>query len=208
MPATIDALLPLSLLESVKASDAVEGWELDAVPELRNKRLGLSDTVNAQIRRYREAVRRGHRIGEGEVMSLATLIGRRADAEAVFIGAGEWMAVEVTNGISPVTRRSLQTLPSLLARPLALRQVRRVALRYLNGRVSRVGSTVLLRVPEPFGRDGGAGTAPCLFYESLLRSLITELVGSSGGVEHVRCTCRGDGVCEWRAEWRKAARAA
>ena len=209
MPATIDALLPLSLLQAVKASDAADGWyELDSVPEIRNKRLGLSDTVFAQIQRYREAVGRGKRIGEAEVVSLAKLIGRRPDAEKVFRAAGQLMGKEVYAGISPVTRRSLLTLPSLVARPLALRQVRRVALRYLNGRVSRVGSSVLLRVPESFSRDGGTGQAGCTFYASLLQELLERLLGSSGGVEHVRCAARGDGVCEWRVEWRAAARVA
>jgi hypothetical protein len=28
------------------------------------------------------------------------------------------------------------------------------------------------------------------------------LVGGVGAVEHVRCSSRGEGVCEWRAEWR------
>src|SRR5690606_18669546 len=108
MPPTIDALLPLSLLQAVKASDAADGWyELDAVPELRNKRLGLSDTVHAQIQRYREAVARGKRIGEPEVMSLARLIGRRPDAEQIFRAAGAWMGATAYEGISPVTRRSL-----------------------------------------------------------------------------------------------------
>lgn len=206
---TVDALVPLSLLEAVKASDAVEGWyELDALPELRNKRLGLSETVHAQIRRYREAVKRGQRIGESEVLALARLVGRREDAEQVFRAAGAWLVGQAYQTISPVTRQSLLTLPSLVARPLALRQMRRFALRYLRGRVSRVGSSVLLRVPEPINRNGTTGPAGCTFYESFLRELITRLLGAAGGVEHVRCTNRGDGVDEWRAEWRSAARAA
>jgi hypothetical protein len=31
------------------------------------------------------------------------------------------------------------------------------------------------------------------------------LVGGTGAVEHVRCTSRGEGTCEWRAEWRSGA---
>jgi hypothetical protein len=59
----LDARLPLALLEAVRAIDKPEA-ELDAelVHELRNKRLGLSETVLLQIRRYQEAVRRQQRV--------------------------------------------------------------------------------------------------------------------------------------------------
>ena len=52
MLATVDALLPLSLLEAVRDVDTPEGvLETEFVDELRNKRLGLSDTVYSQIQR-------------------------------------------------------------------------------------------------------------------------------------------------------------
>ena len=56
MLATVDALLPLSLLEAVRNVDTAERFETEYVDELRNKRLGLSDTVYAQIKRHTEAV--------------------------------------------------------------------------------------------------------------------------------------------------------
>ena len=46
-------------------------------------------------------------------------------------------------------------------------------------------------------RQGG-----CAYYEAALRELMILLVGGVGAVEHVRCTSRGEGTCEWRAEWR------
>ena len=62
MAATVDPLLPLSLLEAVRNVDTPQGeLEAEFVAELRNKRLGLSDTVHAQIRRYVEAVRKEQR---------------------------------------------------------------------------------------------------------------------------------------------------
>ena len=58
MPETVDALLPLSFLEAVRNVDTPEGdYDAEYVAELRNKRLGLSDTVYAQIKRFTEAVR-------------------------------------------------------------------------------------------------------------------------------------------------------
>ena len=91
--ATIHAQVPLSLLEAVRAVDRPdEGHETEYVPELRNKRLGLSDTVLAQIRRYADAVRRGHGIDRDEGAAIARLLSRRPDAEVVFRAAGRHVA--------------------------------------------------------------------------------------------------------------------
>lgn len=209
MAATVDPLVPLSLLRAVKQIDAADVWyDVDYVPELHNKRLGLSDTVRAQIARYTDAVRRGQRVDAVETHALARLVGRRPDAEAVFRTAGEWLAGEAYETISAVTRRSLLTLPSLVARPLALRQARRIAARFVQGRVARVGSSLLLRVNEPLIRDAAPDGIGCAFYGAMLRSLITRLLGAAGAVEHVRCATRGETGCEWRVEWRSMARAA
>jgi hypothetical protein len=87
MSATVDPLVPLVLLEAVRSVDMPVGeLEAEFVDELRTKRLGLSDTVLAQIRRYNEAVRRGHRLPFEEAAGIAKLIGRRPDAEAVSRG--------------------------------------------------------------------------------------------------------------------------
>src|SRR5215212_1978074 len=81
MLATVDALLPLSLLEAVRDVDKPEELlEAEFVDELRNKRFGLSDTVYTQIKRYTEAVRRNQRTSHDEAIALARLIGRRPDA--------------------------------------------------------------------------------------------------------------------------------
>src|SRR5881275_2442509 len=139
MLATVDALLPLSLLEAVRDVDTPEGvLEAEFVDELRNKRFGLSDTVYTQIKRYTEAVRRNQRTAQEEAVALARLIGRRPDAEAVLRAAGRFLAREAYMTVSPVTRGMLHVLPSLVARPMALRQVRRIARRYLNGNIRRV----------------------------------------------------------------------
>src|SRR5882672_7221477 len=146
MLATVDALLPLSLLEAVRDVDTPSDFDAEFVDELRNKRLGLSDTVYTQIRRYTEAVRRRQRTAQDESVALAKLIGRRPDAEAVFRAAGRYLAREAYITISPVTRRSLRLFPSLIARPWALRCARRVSTRYMNGMARRVGGYILLEI--------------------------------------------------------------
>jgi hypothetical protein len=127
MSTTVDALLPLSFLEAVRNVDSPDG-DLDAefVPELRNKRLGLSDTVYAQIKRYTDAARRKERPVFDEAVGLARLIGRRPDAEAVFRAAGRYLAMQTYLSIPAATRQMITVLPSILSRPIALRHVQRL----------------------------------------------------------------------------------
>jgi len=207
MDPTVDARLPLSLLQAVRHIDTPTGDDLDAayMEELRSKRFGLSDTVYAQIGRYTDAVRRSQRPSHEETVALARLIGRRSDAELVYREAGRMLANQAYATISSATRHTVRILPSFLARPMALRQSRRLAVRFLNGIVVRTGSSVLLQVPVTVTADGAARSAGCTFYEAFLKELMRLLTGVDGMVEHVRCAVRGEGRCEWRAEWRRSA---
>lgn len=199
----VDPLLPLSLLEAVRTVDLPEGdLEAEFVAELRNKRLGLSDTVFAQIKRFSEAVKRRQPQAFDEAAGIARLIGRRPDAEVVFREAGRYLARKSYQTLSPVVRRLMLALPALLARPIALRNARRIALRYTGGDVRRVGSSILLAVPQSVTLDTAPRQAGCAYYEAVLRELMQLLVGGVGAVEHVRCAGRGESGCEWRAEWR------
>lgn len=200
---TVDPLLPLSFLEAVRDVDTPDGdSDAEYVAELRNKRFGLSDTVYAQIKRYTDAVKRNFRPPQDEASALARLLGRRPDAEAVFRAAGRYLAREAYLTISPVRRRGMLVLPSLVARPIALKQAKRITSRYLNGTLTRVGSFLLLDVPDSATVGSAPHAAGCAYYESALRELLRLLIGNQGAVEHTRCVERGEGSCEWRAEWR------
>lgn len=201
MTPSIDALLPLSLLHAVRSVDTPDDdVEAEYTLDLRNKRLGLSETVYAQIRRYSEAVKRSERTGATEVAALATLIGRRPDAEQVFGEAGRHLAREAYRTIPIPTRKLLRVLPKLVTRPVAVRRANRIARRYLNGTVRRDGSSIILSVPNSLTLEVANGQG-CEFYSAALRELLSLLVGSSGAVEHTRCASRGEGECEWKAEW-------
>lgn len=202
MLTTVDALLPLSLLEAVRDVDTPGDLDQEFVDELRNKRLGLSDTVYLQIKRYSDAVRKRQRTAQDESVGLARLIGRRPDAEAVFRAAGQYLARQSYRTINPLTRRLLRLLPSFMARPAALRRSRAIAERYANGSVRRMGGYVLLDVPDSVTLNTAPGSIGCAYYEAMLRELLRLLIGSVGSVDHVRCAGRGEGTCEWRADWK------
>jgi predicted hydrocarbon binding protein len=202
MLATVDALLPLSLLEAVRDVDTPGDLDSEFVDELRNKRLGLSDTVYVQIKRYADAVRKRQRTAQDESVALAKLIGRRPDAEAVFRAAGRYLARESYGTINAFTRKLLRLLPSVVARPLALRRARAIAGRYANGSVRRVGGYVLLEVPRSVTLNTAPASIGCSYYEAMLRELLRLLIGGFGSVDHVRCAGRGESTCEWRADWK------
>src|SRR5215216_752146 len=102
MPRTVNARIPLSLLEAIRRIDTPRDQaDTEYVPELRNKRLGLSDTVYTQIRRYSDALKRGQRIPFAEAEGLGTLIGRRADADQLFKVAGHILANDIYESLSP-----------------------------------------------------------------------------------------------------------
>jgi hypothetical protein len=209
MPPTVDALLPLSFLEAVRAVDRPDDDpDAEFVAELRNKRLGLSDTVYVQIRRYNDAVRRRERQTTAEVAGLARLIGRRPDAEAVFRAAGHYLGERAYATLPGTTRRVVRTLPAFFARPLALRQLRRLARRYFGGTVRRDGAAVVLEVPAPLTGDAAPGGAGCAYYEAGFAELLRRLTGRTAGVgeptiEHLHAAParRGGSACVWRADW-------
>ena len=203
MPATVHARVPLSLLAAIRDVDSPGGdAEAEYVQELRNKRLGLSDTVYAQIRRYGDAVRRSQQISVVEATGLSTLIGRRPDAEQIFQSAGKKIALDLYQTISSSTRGIILFLPGFLARPIALRQLRKIARKYFNATISRTGSFLTLTVEDSVTAEQAPRGVGCRYYESALRELLKLMVRGSGAVDHVRCVTRDEGACEWRADWR------
>jgi len=203
MPPTVNARVPLSLLEAVRRIDTPESDpDTEYVQELRNKRLGLSDTVYQQIRRYSDAAKRGQMIPFAEATGLATLIGRRPDAEPLFVTAGEILASDVYSSISLARRRTIRMLPALFGRPLALGQVRQLATRFFGGTLTRTGGFLCLSVADSVTVNGAPDSTGCTYYASALREMLKLLIHGGGSVDHVKCLQRGDQVCEWRAEWR------
>lgn len=211
MPSTrqpsVDPLIPLSLLQAVRTGDRPEdNAEAEYVPELLNKRLGTSDTVHAQIGRYTEAARRGQRVPPADVVALARLIGRRADAESVFRAAGRETARAAYRRLSMVTRSLLRWMPGFVARPLALHRARRIVRRYFGATLTRDGASLSMSMDGALTTGSAAGDVGAAYYGEALRELLRLLVNAPGAVEYVHRESRGEGRPEWRADWRPHAR--
>ena len=198
MSTTVDARLPLSLLEAVRVVDTPDGdVESEYIEELRTKRLGLSDTVYAQIRRYSDAVGRNERTVRDEAEALARLIGRRTDAHRVFDSAGSLLAHEAIDTVTDFRRMLIRRLPGTMARPLALSALRRLSRRYLDGRLSRVGASLLLEIRDPITVEGSV-IAGYAFYASAFATMLEELTGAPAVV--TRVDHAGSGL-QWKATW-------
>lgn len=202
MPPNVHARIPLSLLDAIRRIDTPED-QIDAeyVPELRNKRLGLSDTVYSQIRRYSEATKRGQRIPFAEASGLGTLIGRRPDSDQLFRSAGKILAHDIYNAIS-APKRTMMKMPGFISRPIAFKQLRWISQSFFGGTLERTGSFLSLTIPDSVTVNGAPDSGGCVYYESALRELLHLLINGGGQVDHIHCVQREEGVCEWRAQWR------
>ncbi len=201
MPPNVHARIPLSLLEAIRRIDTPED-QIDAeyVPELRNKRLGLSDTVYTQIRRYNEATKRGQKIPFAEASGLGTLIGRRPDSNELFTSAGKILARDIYDSISS-PKRAMMKAPGFISRPVAFKQLRTITEVYFGGTLERSGSFLSLTIPDSVTVNGAPDSEGCAFYEAALRELLHLLINGGGQVDHIHCAQRNDSACEWRAEW-------
>ncbi len=203
MPSTVNARIPLSLLEAIRRIDTpADQVDTEYVPELRNKRLGLSDTVYTQIRRYNDAMKRGQHVPFAEAEGLGTLIGRRPDAKELFQSAGDILAHEVYNSISPVRRATIRLMPKFVSRPMALGQLKSTARSILGGTLEKRGSFITLIIANPATVNGSPKSGGCVFYEYALKGLIHLLTEATSDAEHVQCAQSGSGTCEWRADWK------
>jgi len=173
---SVDPLVPLSLLEAVREADRLEGGgDAEYAPEFVNKRLGTTDTVHAQIRRYNDAARRGHPVDEAEVVALARLIGRRPDAMELFRNAGAATARAAYHRLSSIKRGSVNFLPRVVARPLARRQARKLLARYFGASLTRSGPELKMDIPRRAPVSAGASEPGREYYDAALRELLTLL---------------------------------
>ncbi len=83
----------LALLECLRAADRPEEYlEEEVTSATLPRRLGLSDVIGKEIRKYEEEARRGRRVAESAVADLVGLVVRRGDSDEVFRQVGQQLA--------------------------------------------------------------------------------------------------------------------
>jgi hypothetical protein len=189
----VAAVVGLTLLEVLRHQDRpAEVLESEDPSVTLPRRLGLSDVVDQQIRRYREEARRGGRISDDEVKDLVRLFIRRPDAEELFFRVGRTLVGEKDQP------RWQKALPGPVAYALARRAVSK-RLRRLFGR--RMGGFA----SGPFTLEGRAmvfiqcdqGGDACNIMSGFCQGMLDHYVSGGARVVHSLCESRRDPVCRW-----------
>ncbi len=195
------SILPLAVLEAMRHLDSPRDDEAaEYVDELLTKRLGLSETVAAQIGRYQLAMQRDQEVSGAELEQILRLVSRRTDATLVFADGGRRAARLAVGRLAPSTRWAARHLPGFLRRAMGYRAARRCAGDVFGARLARDGAgasvTLAHAAPVRATPDGAA----CAFYAAAFAELLRQLVVDfDGGMLHPSCRARGDASCEWRS---------
>ena len=193
------SILPLAVLEAMRHLDSPSDEEVaEYVDELLKKRLGISDTVAAQIVRYEAVVRRDQGISSFEVEQVLRLAGRRTDAALVFADGGRRAARRALRRLSFATRWSCRYLPGLLRRAVGFRAARRAAGEVFGARLARESGATVAQVDSQLAVRATPDGAACAFFAAAFAELLRRLLDFEGAMTHSRCRSRGDTVCEWR----------
>jgi hypothetical protein len=199
LPAASHSILPLSLLEAMRNLDSPSDEEVaEYVDELLKKRLGLSDTVAAQIGRYEDVVKRDGTVPSGELEQILRLVGRRTDAALVFADGGRRAARRAMGRLAGTTRWAARSLPRALRRRIGFRGARRAALEVFDTVLARRGADAVATLDTDVAIRATPDGAACAFYAAALAELLRHLVDFEGSMDHTSCRARGDERCEWR----------
>mgnify|MGYP001331198764 CR=1 FL=1 len=190
-------LLPLALLESIRAHDRPrEVLEDENLAASLPRRLGLTGVVESQIRRYEEADRKGRSVPLDEVRDLLRLVLRRPDAAPILRDAGTRLAQGHRRRVSSAAVSVFGVLPGVTA--AAARRAARSLLRRIGAskvEVSGWPMEVRLRGGIAPGLEE-AGTA-CTLYSAALEELLTPYLRERPALQHHRCQAYGEEWCVW-----------
>ena len=188
-PITVHAAVPLTILEAIQHLDAPIEDGLDEFhDELAGKRFGMSETVAAQIERYRRLADRGRRVELEEEAALFRLVGRRNDAGLVFANAG------CRAGRRAVS--AMRRLPGFARNGLGFAIARRAA-RVFDAALERNSGPVSVTIDAPPSALSTTGGEGCGFYGSGLAEILRAVTHFDGALFHVRCRSRGAKACQW-----------
>jgi hypothetical protein len=190
----------LVLLEALRVRDTPTDItpEENPHPDLP-QRLGMSDVILDQIRRYRRLAPRG-RVDAAEALDLVRLVVRRSDATATFDLAGRSLAARAYGRRSALFRLALRALPGRVRLRAAFRHVRSRAGALFGAADFHVvhAPTAGLYAQGWLGARAGSGEA-CRFVSAFLEETILRFTGEIRPIRHELCETMGDGRCVWSA---------
>lgn len=196
----VRAVVALRLLEVIRDRD-LPGELLEDEDPSRTmpRRFGLSDVVERQIRTYRDDVRRGARLTDGEVRDLFRFVIRRPDGAEVFHQVGRLLAVDERSS------RWVRILPRGLqyrsARKRARKRLKKLFGRPIGGFCRApfiIEGRALLFIESDPGGDA------CHLLSGFSEEVLEQTFGGTAQVRHTLCQARGDDVCRWEGELVKA----
>ncbi|MSR35242.1 MAG: hypothetical protein EXR95_01185 [Gemmatimonadetes bacterium] len=189
----ISALVALTLLEVIRQQDLpTETLESEDTTHTMPRRLGLSDVIDRQIRRYREEARKRGRITDDEFRDLVRLVIRRPDSEEVFFHTGSLLAGDDS---PPGWWKGL---PSSFGYGLARRRVRRRLLKLFGRRVGGFAAGLFtLEARQHLFIEGDPGGDACQLVTGFAQTVLQRYCGRRSRVVHSLCQGRKDPLCRW-----------
>ncbi len=199
---TITPVFPLLLLETMRDMDRPDEFmEDEDVAISLPRRLGLSEVVSVQIRRFQNEVRLKRLQGVSQVEDLIRLVIRRPDADEIFDEAGRRVARHAWELRSGALRGMVNIMPRPVALFAAQRAARRLFARVVGKSAFSVSRWPLeLHIRESLTARADPGGAACAFYGGLFSQVLEQYTRRRYRISHDSCATRGDEQCVWTVQ--------
>lgn len=199
---SITPLLPLLLLETLRDRDRPEEvLEDEDVSVSLPRRLGLSEVVMVQIRRFQEEVRARRPQTTDQVVDLVRLVVRRPDAAEIFTEAGRRLATHAWAQRTAAMRGFLRVMPNPIPRVAARRAARRMFRQIVGDGQLNVGRwPIEVRIRDALTARADPAGAACSLYSGAFEQIMELHTGRRYRVLHTECGTRGGDACLWNVE--------
>ncbi|TFG64680.1 MAG: hypothetical protein E4H28_04950 [Gemmatimonadales bacterium] len=191
--------IALALLRSLRDQDTPEeSLEDEAFADSLPRRLGLSDVVNVQMRRYADLGDRGQALALSEFLDLVRLISRRPDAQAIFRTAGKTLALERYADPGPVRRMFRRFYPESVRRRKLLRSMSDAARALSPGAQIKTQQHLPAIEIENCGlASAGIHGNACEILTAALGVCVAEIWNADLSIQHTECLGREGNCCSW-----------
>ncbi len=192
---TVQARVALALLQAVRDNDRPgEVLNDEDLAATLPRRLGLSEVVDSQIRRYEQDARRRRRVPGAEVRDLIRLVTRRPDSEDLFHSVGRSL------GVSGGGAGVLRVVPRVAGFALGRRAiVKRLRTLFGQAFVASVRAPFELEAKNNVIIEGDPGGEACALVTGISQAILDRSVRPGVVVEHPLCRARGHHRCVWQA---------